>query len=101
VKVRELLSSPFVLQVYNHQLADGSWETVVGYPELGVAIRGTDVVEMLETVEVARVRSLVERIEKGNAPVPRRQPLGDFGVDRLLVSAGREDWVERLDEVVE
>jgi hypothetical protein len=56
--------------------------------------------ELVEAIEVERVRCLVEAIEKGERIGPVRRPLSDFGIEELLSRAGLQDWIKRLDDEV-
>jgi hypothetical protein len=73
---------------------------VASYPELGCSVRGEQILEMIEELELQRVHVLVEAVKQGRSVVPLRAPLADNGVEQLLARAGLEEWIPRLDEQV-
>jgi len=98
--LRDVLAAPFTLRSETVHTGDGSWTRTLTYPELGCQVRGEHMMELVEAIEVERVRCLIEAIEKGEPIEPIRSPLSDFGVEELLATAGLEDWIERLDDDV-
>jgi hypothetical protein len=98
--LRDLLAAPFTLRSETVHLQDGSWRRTLTYPELGCQVRGEHMMELVEAIEIERVRCLIEAVEKGGRIEPLREPLSDFGVEDLLARAGLDDWIERLDDDV-
>jgi hypothetical protein len=98
--LRNLLAAPFTLRSETLHMDDGSWVRTLTYPELGCRVEGEQMMELVEAVEIERVRALIQAVEKGERISPVREPLSDFDVEDLLVRAGLEDWIVRLDEHV-
>ena len=56
--------------------------------------------ELVEAIEIERVRRLISAIDRGERIEPLRRPLSDFGLEDVLARAGLEDWIGRLDDDV-
>jgi hypothetical protein len=96
--LRDVLAAPFTLRSEALQMADGSWLRTLTYPELNCQVGGEHMMELVEAIEIERVRSLIQAIQRGERIEPIREPLSDFGVEELLARAGLEAWIERLDD---
>jgi hypothetical protein len=98
--LRNLLAAPFTLRSETVHMDDGSWVRTLAYPELGCRVEGEQMMELVEAIEIERVRALIRAVENGEAIRPVREPIGDYGVEDLLVRAGLQDWIGRLDDDV-
>ena len=98
--LRDVLAAPFTLRSETVHLQDGSWSRTLTYPELGCQVRGEHMMELVEAIEIERVRCLIEAIEKGEPIEPVRRPLSNFGLEELLARADLADWIDRLDDDV-
>ena len=98
--LRNVLAAPFTLRSETLLKEDGSWLRTLTYPELGARVEGEHMMELVEAIEIERARVLIRAIEKGERIDPVREPISDYGVEELLVQAGLEDWIARLDDDV-
>jgi predicted RNase H-like HicB family nuclease len=67
------LAVPYRLTTYAAPVADGSWKRFAEYPELDCTTWADTLVEAMERLEHARVRTIVERLARGE-PVPAPRP---------------------------
>jgi hypothetical protein len=99
VRLRDVLSAPFILRSESVEADDESWVRVVSYPELGCREEGKSMPELMERLEAQRLRVLLDRCLKGTLP-PLRRALPDPTVELRLARAGLESFIPRLDEDV-
>lgn len=100
LRLRDVLTAPFVLRSESVERADGSWVRVLSYPELGCSIAGADMLSGMDQLELDRVRTLVRGVETGTLPSPLRRPVPDVGIEETLQRAGLASWVARLDDPI-
>ena len=98
--LRDLLTAPFMFRSESLAMKSGGWSRVGSYPELGCSAKGENMMEVVDELELQRVRALVKAVEDGRTVVPMRAPLADEGVEQLLTRAGLVEWISRLDEEV-
>lgn len=98
LRLRDVLTAPFVLRSESVEREDGSWVRVVSYPELGCSIAGLEMLAAMDQLELDRVRALVRGVEAGTLPRTLRRPVPDVGVEDVLRRAGLAGWIARLDE---
>lgn len=98
--LRNVLAAPFTLRSETQLMEDGSWLRTLTYPELGCRVGGENMMELVEAIEIERVRALIRAIDMGERIEPVREPLTGFGVEDLLVRAGLDEWIPRLDDDV-
>lgn len=96
MKLREVLAAPFVLRSESIERGDGNWVRVVSYPELGCREEGQNMPEMMERLEAAKLRLLVDRCLQGAVP-PGLPALCDPVLALRLDRAGLACWIPRLD----
>lgn len=99
MKLRDVLSVPFVLRSESVELDDETWVRVVSYPELGCREEGTSMPEVMERLEASRLRVLLDRWLAGTLP-PLRDAVPDPTVELRLARAGLESFIPRLEEDV-
>jgi hypothetical protein len=99
VRLRDVLSAPFILRSESVEADDETWLRVVSYPELGCREEGRSMPELMERLEAQRLRMLLDRCLKGCLP-PLRPPIPDPTVELRLARAGLESFIPRLDEDV-
>ena len=99
MRLRDVLSAPFILRSESVEADDESWIRVVSYPELGCREEGKSMPELMERLEAQRLRVLLERCLEGSLP-PVRPALPDPTVELRLASAGLESFIPQLDEDV-
>lgn len=97
VTLRDVLTAPFKFRSES-LVSDGGWSRVASYPELGCEARGEQMLDVIDDLEIQRVRHLVKAVADGVSIVPLRPPISDSGIDALLERAGLSDWIPRLDE---
>ena len=96
--LRDLLTAPFLFRGESVPAESGGWTRVASYPELGCQVSGENMMEVVEELEVQRVRMLVAAVEHGD-PIPSLRPsLADDGLEPLLRRAGLASWIAKLDE---
>lgn len=100
MRLRDVLSAPFVLRSESIEREDGSWVRVLSYPELGCSTAGVNMIAAMEQLELDRVRALVASVERGALPRTLRRPVPDVGVEEMLARAGLGAWIARLDDEV-
>ena len=100
MRLRDVLTAPFVLRCESVERSDGSWVRVLSYPELGCRTAGVDMVAAMEQLELHRVRELVHAVARGKLPPALRAPIRDVGVEELLYRAGFPHWIPRLDDEI-
>ena len=73
MEAEEYLAVPYVLAVESVRRPDGNWVRRAEYPELpGCVVEAESAVEAVERLEEAKVRYIVERLQRGEpVPVPR------------------------------
>ena len=98
--LRNVLAAPFTLRSETVYAEDGSWVRTLTYPELGCRVGGERMMELVDAIEIERVRCLIKAVEAGEPIRPLREPVGAYGVEDLLARAGLEDWIGRLDDDV-
>ena len=98
--LRDVLAAPFTLRSETIHREDGSWMRTLAYPKLGCRVGGEHMMELVETIEIERVRCLIQAVEKGEPIQPLREPVSSYGVEDLLARAGLKDWIGRLDDDV-
>lgn len=99
IKLREVLSSPFRLRSESVERPDGTWIRVLSYPELGVSVEGNDMVDVLERIDIERIRTLLVACREDwlpDLPVAVRDP----ELERLLARAGYVHLLDQLDRAV-
>lgn len=97
--LEEYLSIPYVLVAYSVQRPDGVWVRRAEYPEIGCRGEGATPVEAVERLEQARVRYILERLQRGEAiPVPR-PPLTARGSLLELQRLGFGGWLAELPQL--
>ena len=99
VRLRDVLTAPFVLRCESVERSDGSWVRMLSYPELGCSTAGVDMAAAMDQLELFRVRELVHGVARGKLP-PLRAPIPDAGVEDILTRAGFPHWVPRLDDEI-
>lgn len=98
--LRDVLAAPFTLRSEAVHMDDGSWMRTLTYPELGCKVGGEHMMELVDAIEIERIKCLVRAVEKGESIAPLREPVSAHGVEDLLARAGLKDWIGRLDEDV-
>jgi hypothetical protein len=98
LRLRDVLTAPFVLRSESVEREDGSWVRVLSYPELGCSIAGLNMLVAMDQLELDRVRTLVRSVERGTLPRTLRRPVPDVGLEETLQRAGLGSWVPRLDD---
>lgn len=98
MRLRDVLTAPFVLRCESVERGDGSWVRVLSYPELGCSTHGINMVAAMEQLELDRIRTLVHRVARGKLPPTLRAPIPDAGVEEMLDRAGLPHWIARLDD---
>jgi len=98
--LRNLLEAPFTLRSETILAEDGSWLRTLTYPELGCRVEGEHMMELVEAIEIERVKCLIRAVERGAPIQPLREPLPDLDVEALLARAGLGEWIARLDDKV-
>ncbi|MBO0892839.1 MAG: hypothetical protein J2O39_00545 [Acidimicrobiales bacterium] len=99
MKLREVLSAPFLLRSESVELDDETWVRVVSYPELGCREAGRSMPEVMERLEASKLRVLLDRCLAGTLP-PLREAVPDPTVELRLARAGLESFIPRLNEDV-
>jgi len=100
LRLRDVLTAPFVLRSESIEREDGSWVRVLSYPELGCSIAGSSMLAAMDELELDRVRTLVQGVERGTLPRTLRRPVPDVGVEETLDRAGLGTWIARLDDEI-
>lgn len=100
MRLRDVLTAPFVLRSESIEREDGSWVRVLSYPELGCSTAGVNIVAAMDALELDRVRALVHGVERGTLPRTLRRPVPDVGVEEMLARAGLGTWIARLDDEI-
>lgn len=95
--LRDALSAPFVFRSQT-VVSDRSFDRTVAYPELGCEVTGEKMLEMIDELEIARVRSIVAAVAAGRPIAPLRPAVASAGIEDLLMQAGLDDWIPRLDD---
>src|SRR5688500_3498348 len=98
--LRDVLAAPFTLRSETVHNDDGSWMRTLTYPELGCRVGGEHMMELVDAIEIERVKCLIRAVEKGESIEPLREPVGAHDVEDLLARAGLKDWIGRLDDDV-
>lgn len=99
MRLRDVLSAPFILRSESVEADDETWVRVVSYPELGCREEGRSMPELMERLEARRLRMLLDRCLEGSLP-PLRPAIPDPTVELRLTRAGLESFIPRLDEDV-
>ena len=99
MKLREVLSAPFILRSESVELDDGTWVRVVSYPELGCKEVGRSMPEVMERLEASKLYVLIDRCLAGTPP-SLRQAVPDPTVELRLARAGLESFIARLEDDV-
>jgi hypothetical protein len=100
MRLRDVLTAPFVLRCESVERSDGSWVRMLSYPELGCSTANADLVAAMDQLELHRVRELVHSVARGKLPATLRASIPDVGVEDLLDRAGFPHWISRLDEEI-
>lgn len=95
MRLEEYLAIPYVLTAYSAVGDDGRWHRYVEYEELGCMAEGDHVIEAINDLEAMRVRTIVDRYERGEDIAVPRPPLRSVqrsiearGLDATLRAAG-------------
>jgi hypothetical protein len=91
LRLEEYLAIPYVLTAYSAVGDDGRWHRYVEYEELGCMAEGDHVIEAIDSLEAMRVRTIIDRYERGEEIAVPRPPLRS--VQRSIEARGLDALV--------